>query len=392
MNILAINGSPRAASGNTDVLVQAFLSGARSAGAETDTVYVADLEIRHCTGCFSCWTRTPGACIHDDDMPELLARVRRSDAVVLASPLYGGMVTGLMKTCLDRMLPLSHAAMVQAGDRHGHPARYDDGSFRMVVISNAGFPEPSHFDGLRATFGQLDRGPRSGLAGMICCAAGPMLTIPSMRDRVQWYLDATAQAGRDVVERGRISDETGAILGRSLAGDPEGYANTVNAYWQSLGVDMPGEVQSSSVDIEHRGTSIEPAEDAGTVRDLVSRMPGSFSPEAAGELRAVLQFDIADEAPGAYFLAIEAGRCEAFEGTHPAPTATIHAAARVWLDVCTGELDGSAAYLSGQYTVTGDLSLLMRFGDLFSGDGRTKSASGTAGNAASTGRDAEVPL
>jgi multimeric flavodoxin WrbA/putative sterol carrier protein len=372
MKILAINGSPRGARGNTDVLVQAFLSGARDAGAETDTVYVADLEIRHCTGCFSCWTRTPGVCVHDDDMPELLMRVRRSNVAVLASPLYGNMVTGMMKACLDRMLPLSHPAMVKAGDQHGHPARYDDGTFRIVVISNAGFPEPSQFDGLKATFGQLDRGPRSRLAGMICCAAGPMLTIPGMQDRVQWYLDATVRAGREVVERGRISEEMQTVLGRSLAGDPGEYANAVNAYWQSLGVDMPGEDDVRLVDIEHQGTPIEPAEDAGTVRNLVSRMPGSFSSEAAGDLRAVLQFDIADEEPGRYFLTMEAGRCEAFEGVHPAPTATVHAAAQVWLDVCTGELDGAAAFMSGQYTVTGDVSLLMRFGGLFSGDSRTE--------------------
>jgi len=240
VNILAINGSPRGGRGNTDILVQAFLAGAREVGAEASTVYAVDLEIRPCTGCFSCWTRTPGTCIHDDDMPDLLLQIRRADVVVLASPLYGGMVTGLMKDCLDRMLPLSHPAMQPVGGTHGHPGRYGDGPFRIVLISNAGFPETSHFNGLKATFRQFASGaPRGGLAGMICCAAGPMLAIPSLQDRVRWYLDAAAQAGREVVRQGRISRETQAILDRSLADDAGDYASRVNAYWQSVGVDMP---------------------------------------------------------------------------------------------------------------------------------------------------------
>jgi len=44
---------------------------------------------------------------------------------------------------------------------------------------------------------------------------------------------------------------------------------------------------------------------------------------------------------------------------------TIHSPAQVWIDVCTGKQDGAAAYMSGKYRVTGDTTLLMRFGSLF---------------------------
>ena len=367
MNVLALNGSPRGTASNTEILIQAFLSGARDAGAETDTVYLADLEIRHCSGCFSCWTRTPGICIHDDDMPALLERLRRTDVLIIACPLYGNMVTGLMKDCLDRMLPLSHPAMVRSGEQYGHPARYEDGRFRFVVIANAGFPGTRNFDGLKATFEQMDRGPRSALAGMICCSAGPMLSIPGAHDQIQWYLDATARAGREVVEQGRISDETATILARSLAADADGYASTVNAYWQSVGVEMPDRGEPDANAEAHDGMPLEPSGDGATIRNLVAGMPGSFSPDAAGDLQAVLQFDVADEEPGQYFVTIESGCCEAFEGTHPNPTLTVHTTAQVWIDVCTGAVDGAAALMAGQYRVTGDMGLLMRFGSLFSG-------------------------
>ena len=88
MKILAVNGSPRGPRGNTDCVLQPFLEGAREAGAETETVYLKDKQINTCLGCFTCWTKTPGVCVHKDDMPELLDKLREADIVVHATPLY----------------------------------------------------------------------------------------------------------------------------------------------------------------------------------------------------------------------------------------------------------------------------------------------------------------
>ena len=364
MNILAINGSPRGARGNTDVLAQAFLSGAREAGAETDTIYLDDKTIHHCLGCFSCWVKTPGVCVHDDDMPDLLPRLREADTIVIASPLYGNMVTGLMKNFMDRTLPLSHPAIEKQGDQYLHPPRYDGGVYRTVLISSAGFPQTHHFEGLRKTFEISASGPRAELAGMICCAGGPMLTAPGMRNAVQWYIDAAIQAGREVVERGRITEETQAILDRPLAANPGEYADLVNAHWERSGVEMP---EAEMRGAPPSGEPMAPSDEMQTVCDLVSRLPQAFSPEAAGDLRAAIQFAIVDEEPGRYYIVIEDGSCSAYEGEHPSPRTTIHAPADVWLEVASGELDGAAALLSGQYRVSGDIALLMQFSSLFGG-------------------------
>jgi len=366
LKILAINGSPKGTESNTDVLVQTFLEGAREEGADTETVYVRDLKVTPCTGCFSCWTKTPGVCIHRDDMQEMLLRIRESDILVLASPLYGNMVTGILKNFMDRMVPLSSPAIEKIGDEYNHPARYKDGISRFVLISNAGFPETHHFEALKTTFRQLDSGPRAGLAGMICCAAGPMLTTPGMRKHIQWYLDATRQAGRQVARGEVIRDDTQAILDRSLAEDPGAYAGAVNAHWRSEGADIPQGRASVPASAEEPAQLIDSDGVGDQVRDLLAQLAGVFSAEAAGDLEAVFQFEIPDEDPGHYFLKIGEGVCGAYEGVHASPTLTIHAPAQIWLDVCSGKLDGTAAYMSGQYRVSGDLSMLMRFGSLFS--------------------------
>ena len=62
MKILAIQGSPRGKEGNTEIILNEFLSGAVSAGAKAETVYLKQKKIKPCLGCYTCWTKTPGVC------------------------------------------------------------------------------------------------------------------------------------------------------------------------------------------------------------------------------------------------------------------------------------------------------------------------------------------
>ena len=64
MTTLVINGSPKGGRSNTMRLVRAFLDGAGRSDAEI--LDVADMRIEACLGCFSCWNKTPGACVIGD--------------------------------------------------------------------------------------------------------------------------------------------------------------------------------------------------------------------------------------------------------------------------------------------------------------------------------------
>ena len=110
------------------------------------------------------------------------------------------------------------------------------------------------------------------------------------------------------------------------------------------------------------------------MRDMIAGMALVFNPDEAGDLQAAVQFDVSPstgfrtggDEPGQYYLRIAEGECAAFEGTHPEPTLTIHTPSEVWLRISRGELDGAQAMMSGQYSVEGNLGLLMRFDKLFS--------------------------
>jgi len=102
MNVLGINGSPHE-NGNTAYALRYALALIDKAGIATGYISLADKEIHSCQGCFACES---GECVHDDDMRPIIDAIRRCDCLLLASPVYMGLVTGQMKTMMDRTVLL----------------------------------------------------------------------------------------------------------------------------------------------------------------------------------------------------------------------------------------------------------------------------------------------
>ena len=106
MKIIAVNGSPRK-NWNTDTLLKNVLSGAESAGAETEMVYLYDLGFCGCKSCMACKLKKeprPNRCVLRDDLTAVLDRVHEADAVILGSPIYFSEVTGEMRSFFERFL------------------------------------------------------------------------------------------------------------------------------------------------------------------------------------------------------------------------------------------------------------------------------------------------
>jgi multimeric flavodoxin WrbA len=100
MKVLALVGSPRKG-GNTDVLTDEFLRGAREAKAEVEKVYLDDLRIRPIAEVGDdLATRVDLRA--DDDLPGLLERFLAADVAVIASPVYWESVSAQMKCFVDR--------------------------------------------------------------------------------------------------------------------------------------------------------------------------------------------------------------------------------------------------------------------------------------------------
>jgi len=84
-----------------------------------------DMKIGYCTGCWSCWVKTPGLCSLKDDMPQILKSVEASDRTVFLSPVSMDFVTAQTKKICDRLIPLVHPYIEVDGGEFHHVRRYD---------------------------------------------------------------------------------------------------------------------------------------------------------------------------------------------------------------------------------------------------------------------------
>ena len=99
MKVLGIMGSPRI-KGNTDLLLDEALNGARSLGAEVEKIIVDKLKIEPCREYYGCLK--DGNCIIRDDMDNIYPRLLEADCIIVASPIFFYSVTSQIKALIDR--------------------------------------------------------------------------------------------------------------------------------------------------------------------------------------------------------------------------------------------------------------------------------------------------
>ena len=101
--VLVISSSPRRM-GNSDLLADAFIEGAREAGHTVEKINLHDKKIGFCKGCLGC--QKTQHCILRDDMDDILPRMQQAEVIAFASPVYFYSLCGQLKTLLDRTNPL----------------------------------------------------------------------------------------------------------------------------------------------------------------------------------------------------------------------------------------------------------------------------------------------
>jgi multimeric flavodoxin WrbA len=106
MKILAFNGSPRK-KWNTATLLEHALDGARDEGAKTKLYHLYDLDYKGCTSCFACKRlngKSYGHCAVKDDLRAVFEQVEKADAILVGSPIYLGITTGMTRCFLERLI------------------------------------------------------------------------------------------------------------------------------------------------------------------------------------------------------------------------------------------------------------------------------------------------
>ncbi len=355
MKVIAINSSPRSeGTSKTRMLLDPLVKGMRDAGAEVEIIHLRDKKIKNCIGCYTCWTKTPGVCVQQDDMTnELFPKWLAADLAIYATPLYHFTVNAAMKTVIERTLPIVQPFFERHESWTSHPLRQPFP--KTVFLSVAGFPEASVFAQLTSYVKFLFRDRL--VAEIYRPAAEMVMTLPQMADVKKDVLEATEQGGRELVQSMKISPETMERITQPVNVDFDTVAKMANAFWKTC-------IAEKLTPAEFQKRNLTPRPDSLDTFMII--MPMAFNPDAAGDMKAILQFNFSGEVTGSCYFKIEKGKLEAKEGHSEKPDLTVDSPFEVWMDIITGKADGQQMFMQQKYKTSGDLSLLMRLKDLFS--------------------------
>lgn len=352
MNVLALNSSPRIkGQSKTEIMLSSLVEGMEKAGASVEVVHLRTKTVKNCIGCYTCWTKTPGRCVHRDDMAEeLFPRFIEADMAVFATPLYHFTMNATMKAFIERTLPALEPYLQIKGEATYHPLRGRHPA--VVVLSVAGFPEMSVFDQLsshlRFMYGR-------GLIGEIYRpGAEAMVQAPYARVRDD-VLAAVAEAGTELVKAMKISTATMERIVQPL-GDKIVMARAANIFWKTC-------IREKITPEEMRAKGVVPRPE--TIEDFVLLMKMAFRPESASGMKAVVAFDFSGEQSGSCSFSLSPDGIEETMGPAPGADLVIRTPFETWMDVVTNRADGQKLFMDGKYRAEGDLAILMKFKDLF---------------------------
>lgn len=133
-NILVLTGSPRQL-GNSALLADAFIQGAKSAGHTVQVFESAFHPVTPCKACDKCWSKD-NPCIFEDGFTQLAPLLEAADVLVLVTPLYWFSMTAQLKAAVDkfyaymkpnakRKLKIKEAVLLAAAEGNEQDGDYD---------------------------------------------------------------------------------------------------------------------------------------------------------------------------------------------------------------------------------------------------------------------------
>lgn len=136
MKVMGFIASPRK-EGNTAWIINKILEGSKEQGAETQTWYFNDLDIKPCQSCYGC-RQGDLRCVINDGMQKLYDALEHADALVLGTPTYMGQMSAQAKIFTDRLFSAYHP-------RFSPHFKERNAAKKLVLLFNQGNPDSSLF-------------------------------------------------------------------------------------------------------------------------------------------------------------------------------------------------------------------------------------------------------
>ena len=104
--IYIINGSPRK-NWNTSKMCENFAKGIIDVKGNAEIINLYDIDFKGCRACSACKLKNGknyGFCSYPDELKEILNKISLADGICLATPIYFGDVSGVMKMFIERLV------------------------------------------------------------------------------------------------------------------------------------------------------------------------------------------------------------------------------------------------------------------------------------------------
>ena len=214
---VAINGSPRMERGNTAMVLNPFVEGMMDAGSHVELFYASRLKVKPCAcGTMYCWTEMPGECCIKDKMELLYPRLKESDILVLAAPVYIPL-PGDMQNIINRLCPLLDPVLEFRKGRTRAIFRKDGRIRAIVLVSTGGWWEKGNFGTVVRIVKELAEDASVNFAGAVLRPhVHAMRRKGELTQDGRAVLNAVRKAGYELVKDGAMKRETLEAISRPL--------------------------------------------------------------------------------------------------------------------------------------------------------------------------------
>jgi multimeric flavodoxin WrbA len=226
MKILAINSSHQGEKGFTKSLINKIFEGAKENGAVCENINLINLKINPCAGCNTCQKKNHLLkCIYEekDDVRFVFNKMKQSDIIIFATPIYLFNMSGIMKLFLDRInsLGISDEVKVTKSGLFFHAV--DDLCLKpYVLLTTCGNVEQETPKNVISYFKTYAKFMDAKMVGNLVGKASKMLLQNDNLNypKTSQIIDSYYQAGKELALNGKINKSTEKKANQNIFGIP----------------------------------------------------------------------------------------------------------------------------------------------------------------------------
>ncbi len=356
MRLLLLRGNPRK-DGYTQRFTDLFLEGAAES-ADVRDVDLCEKNIASCLGCYHCWLKEQGECVHDDDMSELLEEVIAADVLACASPLYFYSLSSYIQRFLERTFPLTRPGLetTQEGlfrNRLCYPDRWKNK--KIIFLVTGALRDLRNFRPCQETCRLIAGGLAMKLGGVITRPESHVTSFSAAKPVTLRSIEAAfIDAGRHAARTGIIPEAVLKAAREYVEPNPEMFRGYSEIYWDT----------ARAMGADAMDTAALVSKTSADVRLMIQGMVASVDPASTSRTTATLQFNFKNPVSNACVV-ISKGIASVTWADSEDPDLRLACDSQTWFDIANGALNPLEALKQGLLSLDGDRSLYLRLPRFF---------------------------